>query len=290
MSEPAVAQSNIEPLIQKLDAEIRAGNLNFPVLPDVALRVRDMASGDQGGALDLAKIIEVEPALSARILKMANSPMFAGLSEIRSLHQAIGRLGTGMVVAVVVGSAGKDMFQSEDPRLKKVLKESWTRSVFASATATQIADLAGIEREQGFLGGLLYGCGQPILAECSERLTKEGSLPRPAQDPLMQAIYELSPKAGARLMSRWGLPTPLVHAIEHQRDLAACPEEHQMMCAVVGVSAVVGEGIAAADEEAVIAEAVTASQAGQALHLDEETLAMIIETATVNGRDISQLI
>ncbi|MDQ7088791.1 MAG: HDOD domain-containing protein, partial [Acidobacteriota bacterium] len=104
-TDPCVTDS--QALAEILEEAIDDGHLTLPLMPDVAARVKVEAANPHSSAHKLAGIITTDAALAARVLRMANSAIYAGMSEIRELDLAIGRLGAAMVVALAVGAAGR---------------------------------------------------------------------------------------------------------------------------------------------------------------------------------------
>ena len=96
------------------------------------LRVR-RATGEAAAAgeftrvrRDIARILEADPALAARVLRLANSALYAGRTEIKDLTHAIVRLGSSTVVSLVVGAAGQEVFRSDAPEAAAFLNDAWT--------------------------------------------------------------------------------------------------------------------------------------------------------------------
>ena len=67
--------------------------LELPTLPEVALRIRETAQSESVSASSLCHVIGQDPGLSARLIQIANSPMFRGVNTMHDLQMAIGRLG-----------------------------------------------------------------------------------------------------------------------------------------------------------------------------------------------------
>ena len=287
MSE-TTADGTLHELRVLLEEEIRAGRLTLPVMPDVALRAREAAASATSSARDLAQILEADPALAARILKMANSAMYAGLSEIRDLSHAIVRLGAAMVVAVVVGAAGKEVFRSDDPAWRRLLKESWEASVHAAALARLLADRAGMPREEGLLAGLLHASGDPILVQLTEDLVRQGRIERPPVETMRELLGLLAPRAAVRLLSKWGLPETIVRAIEYQQAPGAAPEEFRKAAALVTLASLAGRATVAGRPAEELAADLGNHPAAGLLLLDEEVARELLAAAAEEGREIAR--
>jgi len=189
-----------------LEETIRAGRISLPVMPDVAAQVNEAVRSRNVGARDLARIIEASPGLTARILKMANSAMYAGLNDIGDLSHAIGRLGATMVLAVVIGAAGKETFHSDHPDWDSLLETTWMSSVFASGSCRLLGARVGEMADECFLAGLLHGVGEPILIQAAEHLVKAKSCSSRSSLPSRRALERGSWAPGGWL-TRWSSPS-----------------------------------------------------------------------------------
>ena len=74
-------------------AAIESDKLVLPTLPEVALQVRDIAESEDSSIMDLVKVISNDTALSARLIRVCNSPLFRGSRAIENLNMAVSRLG-----------------------------------------------------------------------------------------------------------------------------------------------------------------------------------------------------
>ena len=78
---------------EEVTIAISKDQLQLPTLPEVALKIHDAAEREDISAADLAEVIGEDPSLAARVLKVANSPMYRGAREIETIGIAVSRLG-----------------------------------------------------------------------------------------------------------------------------------------------------------------------------------------------------
>ena len=79
--------------------------LELPSLPEVAVRIRDEAENQNVSASSLAAVIGEDPGLAARIIRVANSPMFRATRPIDDLNMALSRLGVEYAANLATGFA-----------------------------------------------------------------------------------------------------------------------------------------------------------------------------------------
>ncbi|MFP4163196.1 MAG: HDOD domain-containing protein [Chitinispirillaceae bacterium] len=135
---------------------------NLPTLPEISLRIQKMVNSDEGDAVQLSRIIQEDPALSARILKVANSSLFGATKRISSIPFAITRIGFNEVGNIALAVS----IIKEFPVKSNVLdyKLFWKHALTAAHMASKTAQVGCIEftpdqRHALFLAGLLHDIG-----------------------------------------------------------------------------------------------------------------------------------
>ncbi len=202
-----------------LDAIFKAideHKLTLPTLPEVALRVRDAVESEDSTAQQIAKIVATDAALSARLLQVANSPLYRGRNPIDNLQMAVARLGTRLVRSLVVSLIMQQIFQATCDILDKRFRQLWEESVQIAAISRVLAqNLKHLDREQAMLAGLIHNIGAlPVLtmAEHSPELISD-------QEELDRVIETLSPRIGKRILEDWDFPESLIKVPAHFQDL-----------------------------------------------------------------------
>lgn len=279
--------SQVAELTSRLEDRLEAGRMTLPVMPDVAVRVQQAASRRGIGARELGAIVETSPGLSARVLRMTNSAMFQGMSEITDLGHAIGRLGTSMVVAVALGAAAKETFRSDDEETVERLRRTWRASVRASAASRHLAPRWGLVSDEAFLASLLHAVGEPVLCQQIEQLVATDDMQRPGPEALAEVLDLMRPIAGARLLDNWGLPKCLARAVQYQENPGLSPADCRATATVTGLSAHFGRRrvFDAASLEA-IAEELGSTEVALACGLDPLALGPALEQAEEDGLEL----
>ncbi|MBL3528265.1 MAG: HDOD domain-containing protein [gamma proteobacterium endosymbiont of Lamellibrachia anaximandri] len=190
--------------------------LTLPTLPEVALRVRDAVESEDSTAQQIAKIVATDAALSARLLQVANSPLYRGRNPIDNLQMAVARLGTRLVRSLVVSLIMQQIFQATCDILDKRFRQLWEESVQIAAISRVLAqNIKHLDREQAMLAGLIHNIGAlPVLtmAEHSPELISD-------QEELDRVIEALSPRIGKRILEDWDFPESLIKVPAHFQDL-----------------------------------------------------------------------
>ena len=125
--------------LETLNQAIDSNRLTLPTLPEVALRVRSAVEREDSSAKQVADIIATDAALSARLLQVANSPLYRGRVQIDSLQMAVARLGVRVVRSLVVSLIMQQIFQATNDLLDKRFRQTWEQSVQIAAISRVLA-------------------------------------------------------------------------------------------------------------------------------------------------------
>lgn len=188
-----------------------------------------MLDNDQASAKDISDLVATDPALTSKLLKLANSSLFRFISQIDTIDKAVNIIGGEALynmIMVETASSTFERFSSEVIDLKRF----WLQSIYAGLVAKRLAKVARI-RGSGrfFLIGLLHNIGEllvavqaPKLAICCNAYTTQ-TPPWALQTEILGFTYA---DFSAELMCQWQLPSnlyqPLLYAHNEQKALTMC--------------------------------------------------------------------
>ena len=190
-------------------------------LPEIYFRVRDLVADPDSTMDDLANVLKLDPAISARLLCIVNSPLYGFPKQIDTITHAVNLLGTQAVSDLVTSTTIGRAFAGMPVQLMDVSK-FWHKSVFCALLAGKIAKSCGIDNsERFFIEGLLRDIGHLVLYQ---------TVPQRAQSALIEADYldnslaevEQSnigcdfAEVGAELICTWGMPSQIEQAVRYQ--------------------------------------------------------------------------
>jgi HD-like signal output (HDOD) protein len=181
--------------------------LVLPTLPDVAMRALEMSRRDDVSSKQLADTIGRDPALAARLMRMANGAGYYGQPAARTLVQAVTRVGFRLTGVMAGALASDRLYDARHPQLAERLRRSRVNSVEVAAIARAVARRhTRLDADEAMLGGLLHEIGVlPIVAMAAD----DPALCRQTQ-ALDEAIFRLHARIGQRLLEAWGFPPPIV--------------------------------------------------------------------------------
>lgn len=187
---------------------IKTDRLVLPTLPEVALRIREAVEDVEVSAQKLAEVIASDAALSARLIKVANSPLLRGRIAVDNLQMGITRLGLTFVRNLATGLAMEQMFQATTEFVDTRMRASWEHSIEVASISHVLAkQYAGLKPDQATLAGLTHEIGiLPILtfAEENPSLLED-------EDALDRIITQLHPTIGQAILTAWEFPPSLAN-------------------------------------------------------------------------------
>ncbi len=202
-------------ILQDIERAFKAEKLVVPSLPDVALKVRDAVQDPKNDADAISKLVQADPALAARIVQVANSPMYRGQSAITSCRAAVSRLGLSVTRSSVMSYSVQQLFNTEKPLLKERMTQLWRHSTQIAAISAVMGGLIPkVDADRAMLAGLIHEIGTlPIIAYTADH-------PQLASDPklLDGIIGSLSSKVGTMVLQRWRFDNELVAVTSESHD------------------------------------------------------------------------
>jgi len=211
---------------------------NLPIIPDVASRIMAIADDNFDISFrELEDIIMIDPMLTARILKVANSALYARQSEIANLQVAIGLLGFKNIKSLVLLITASQFSKKLDSG--KYMDKFWKHSIATAFIAKHILhrkkDRAN--EEIAFVAGLLHDIGQAALFQSDPGLYEELMETEDRADETIemteQRFFQTDHREiGASLLSGWNFPSVYVDAAKEHNTLNINSKHKKLVLAI----------------------------------------------------------
>lgn len=262
-------------------------------LPEIYLRVREVVEDPASSIDDLAKVLALDPAITARILQAVNSPLYGLPRHVGSLAQAVNLLGMQAIQDIVLTTSVTKSFP-KIPASVMSMDEYWRRSVRCGLLADGFAKRAKIEHaDECFVLGLLREVGHLVMyrmipERVQSALVEASHLSQPLLEVEQENIGCDYAEVGAELLQRWGMPEHFESAIRFQGDPAEAGATAELAC-VLYASGRISDAMDAAPKEDVLATPAGLS-ALKALDISEEKAREVLAAAEQNLHDMLALI
>lgn len=213
--------------------DFNMGTLKLPGLPDVALKVKAAVTNPEVSVVDVSKIIEVDPAMAARLIQVVNSPAMQGLGKVRTLHDAIVRLGLSMTRNLVLSYAVKQLFKTRSVLLKKRMQHLYKHSVEIAAISYAVSKVSNkFNPDLLLLGGLVHDIGViPIIT-----YIEETGLAVKDEHELEKIIKKLRGIVGSMVIKHWGFSSEFLSVVEFAEDWQRDESKELDMCDIVSIA------------------------------------------------------
>jgi len=200
--------------------EILAAIKSLEPLPQVAMRVVEIATHDDVVPRDLVGVIETDAAVTAKILKLCNSAYYGFKREIGSLPEAANLLGVSTLVNLVLTSCSGRYFRDYGQVDSQTANRLWEESVVDAIASSLIARLEGsVDKNRAYTSGLLQNVGHLVIARHARAtaLLVQSEVSRGAKllDAEATVLGMHHAEIGARLAEKWNFPESLVDTIRN---------------------------------------------------------------------------
>lgn len=215
------------PIDERLAARILACP-GLPTLPAVAVRVLQLCEEDEVDLAAIAHEVSHDPAISAKLLRLANSASFATRGKVASLTRAVALLGTNATLAIALsfsligGRRRTDASGFDHPAF-------WKRALFAAIAGRALARPGEPEEDDGFVACLLQDIGMLAMNEVFPRDYGQLSLAAQGDHDALTALEREAlevdhVQVGHLLARRWNLPDRFQEAILRSHDPGPRPD------------------------------------------------------------------
>lgn len=222
-------------------------------LPQIALQVIEVAKDPDAGAADLKAVVEGDPALGARVLRMVNSAAYGVRSTVTNLHQAISYLGFNQVRNLAMTASVSDIFKKNETIGTYQRTELWRHLVSVGICARLVASRCRMPNfEDAFLAGLLHDIG--IIFEDQQthpqfRQVMSAAAPGKTLCELEKEYLGFNHAAlGAKVAEVWKFPEMVRASIRFHHasqsykgegeDIVRCVEIANVICTIKGITSV----------------------------------------------------
>jgi HD-like signal output (HDOD) protein len=194
---------------------MQSDKLALPTIPDVSFKIRRAINDNKANNSKIARVIQIDPSITARIIQIANSPLYRGRRKIESCPEALTRLGLKAAQDIITAFSLKAVFNAKSSLIRKKMQELWAHSSYvASISAVFAHKTPGFDPDRAMLAGLIHDIGiVPILTYADKH-------PDILENPkdLSDTIKQLRVDIGLKILRQWDFPEDFEDVIIHAEN------------------------------------------------------------------------
>lgn len=197
-----------------------AKSVTLASLPETVTRTQALINSPDSSATEIGDSLSHDPALTARLLRIVNSPYYGFAAQIETVSRAITLIGTLELLDLVLATSVVRLFD-DIPRELVTMDKFWEHSLYTAVTARILAQRGRAPNtERYFIAGLIHDIGELVLfsqrpLQSAEALRLVQEKPGEQLAAERQVFGFTHGQVGAELARAWNLPPSLVTAIQH---------------------------------------------------------------------------
>jgi len=215
---------DLKPLVEGVKAHFNRNKPSPSSFPALAIRVMDLLAQADVDVHELLKTIGPDPAISAHLMKVANSVLYYRGQDVLDLRTAVMKIGVRGVGEIAAGVAGRTLFDVALRVEYETFPERWRDLFCSNMTTAFAASQFSFEQHHSrpdwvFLGGMFMDIGKTMALRSLARLIMAGQVPPDLPSAQVDALLEeVHLEIGTEALRVWGLPSHLVEICMHHHD------------------------------------------------------------------------
>jgi len=194
-------------LLEAIERDLARGTAALPILPKGAREALRLAKKPDVDMNEIVEVIEGDPALTARLLAVANSAIYNRGFAMTSVRRAVVRLGLQATRDILYQAVYAAVLY-DVPSFKARVEATFVHGVVTSRVARRIAQIVGVDEDAAFLSGLLHDVGKGRLYKIANKLGRVD----PDDAEVHEAVDVLHTRSSADLCRAWRLAPEIIEA------------------------------------------------------------------------------
>jgi HD-like signal output (HDOD) protein len=202
-------ENTTKPFKEIIEEHLASGETKLPAFDKTALKIQQEISRQEPRIDVIETLIGEDQALTAQVLKMANTAFFRGLSKVETVRAAVVRLGIEQISNIVILVTQKPIFAAGNRHIKEFTEKLWRHSVGTAIGSSWLAKKSGYSQlaSQAFVAGLLHDIGKLFLLTVMETIREKKVYQfNPTKDFVTEIMDNLHTEQGWLLIQNWNIP------------------------------------------------------------------------------------
>ncbi|MBS1169473.1 MAG: diguanylate cyclase [Burkholderiaceae bacterium] len=257
----------------------------LPSLPAVAIRIIDLANKPETSMVQICEQVSLDPALSAKFLKVARSPLYLTRRAANNVRQAVSLLGTHASIMIALSFSLMQSFR-ENPDSKHIdTVRFWRRAVLCALACRALGEKCGLKKlDDLFLAGLMQDIGILVFDVMMPEEYAPVNQAATDHDALLETEREVfgagHDEVGYWLLKRWKLPDYLALSCLARHSLTQEKEAMSRMAGCIAVSGYIADQFMNMGNREMATHSATAAK--EFLDLDDDGLADVLDAVAMS--------
>ena len=214
-------QLNQNRLLQLFSQYFDEGELDIPSLPAIAINLRQ-AMEKEVGVDEVVQIVQLDPVISAKLIDVANCPLYVTVVPTKSCFDAVKKVGVNATRSLVTSLSIKNIFKSDSVKIKVLLNDLWKNSLQLSSLSYVLAAESKQKKpEEALLAGLVCDIGAIPFFNFIANLPAEYY----NEEEIKEALPIVKPVVGASILKNWGFAEEFIQVALFSNDWYQDTEE-----------------------------------------------------------------
>lgn len=213
-----------EEIKRKIVAEVRrqmlSNSLDLPIVSDIATTITQLTSSEGTGIGEIAQLIKTDAAITAKLLSIANSNFYRGLSRIDNLNDALMRIGLNEARRYVLAMVNRNAYRGGRSTTAQYAESTWQHSLATATAARMLAEALKLPSPDKFYTlGLMHEIGVSVILAAVDEAGKKGA--EVTAELICELVHDLHEEVGAYIARRWRMPEEFEQAVAtHHKETA----------------------------------------------------------------------
>jgi HD-like signal output (HDOD) protein len=175
--------------------------MHIPSLPDMAVKLSRAMESDAGIA-DIVKIVQTDPVITAKLIGLANCPLYVSKMPVKSCFEAVNRIGLNATRNLSLALSLSQTFKKDaSPLIKKYIDRIWQQSSYIASLCFILAAVTKqADPQEALLAGLICDIGAVPFLSFASNLPKEYC----SETDIKLVLPHVKGPVGYRMLLDWG--------------------------------------------------------------------------------------
>lgn len=222
-----------------IEQELSHEEIDLPIIDTMAVNLGNLLNKDDVSNDELAKVIERDPSLTAKVLNLSNSVFYAGLVKVKTVDRALARVGLMPIRSFLMTVTMKGVFKGGGTHFQESFKLNWQHSLGCAVCAKRITEHLKLRSvaEDAYVLGLLHDIGTISIFNSLSKVakTQEGSASL-SEELIREIILSFHAPIGAKVLARLNFDERFCRIVEMHHNPDDYPDKDDPLFNILSVA------------------------------------------------------